>query len=54
MKVIPWTVDDKPTMRALIDTGVDGLITDYPNELRDVMAESGMKLPQAFQLQPGH
>jgi len=54
MQVIPWTVDDKPTMRALLGMGVDGMITDYPNELRDVMAESGMKLPQSFQLQPGH
>lgn len=52
MKVIPWTVDDKPTMRALIATGVDGLITDYPNLLRDVMAESGMKLPRTSGLQP--
>ena len=52
MKVIPWTVDDKPTMRALIATGVDGLITDYPDRLRDVMAESGLKLPKASGLQP--
>jgi glycerophosphoryl diester phosphodiesterase len=26
---------------------VDGLITDYPDRLRDVMAESGMKLPRS-------
>jgi glycerophosphoryl diester phosphodiesterase len=49
MKVIPWTVDDKPTMRSLIASGVDGLITDYPDRLRDVMAENGMKLPQRFE-----
>ena len=53
MQVIPWTVDDKPTMRALIGAGVDGLITDYPDRLREVMAESGMKLPHRFELQPG-
>ena len=40
-------MDDKPTMRALISAGVDGLITDYPDRLRDVMAESGMKLPRS-------
>ncbi len=48
MQVIPWTVDDKPTMRALMDAGVDGIITDYPNRLRDVMAERGLKLPKAY------
>jgi glycerophosphoryl diester phosphodiesterase len=53
MQVIPWTVDDKPTMRALIAAGVDGMITDYPDRLREVMGESGMKLPQAYQPVPG-
>jgi glycerophosphoryl diester phosphodiesterase len=48
VQVIPWTVDDKPTMRSLIAAGVDGMITDYPDRLRDVMAESGMKLPHRF------
>jgi glycerophosphoryl diester phosphodiesterase len=47
MKVIPWTADDKPTMRALIADGVDGMITDYPNRLRDVMSETGLKLPRS-------
>ena len=31
IKVIPWTVDDKPTMDKLRRMGVDGIITDYPN-----------------------
>lgn len=53
MQVIPWTVDDKPTMRALMDVGVDGLITDYPNLLRDVMAERSLKLPKQYTLEPG-
>ena len=30
-KVIPWTVNDKPTIDILIKMGVDGIITDYPN-----------------------
>lgn len=51
MQVIPWTVDDKPTMRSLIEVGVDGLITDYPDRLRDVMGEYGMKLPRGFEPQ---
>lgn len=31
MKVIPWTVNEVSDMERLIDWGVDGLITDYPD-----------------------
>ena len=31
MKVVPWTVDNVTAMKLLIDKGVDGLISDYPN-----------------------
>lgn len=48
LKVVPWTVNDKPTMHKLIDDGVDGIITDYPNRLREVMAERGFKLPKSY------
>ncbi|WP_068397586.1 glycerophosphodiester phosphodiesterase family protein [Kribbia dieselivorans] len=48
LKVIPWTVDDPATIEALIDMGVDGVITDYPNTVRDIMAERGMRLPKAY------
>jgi glycerophosphoryl diester phosphodiesterase len=45
MRVIPWTVDDRATMRRLIDAGVDGIITDYPDRLRAVMAQRGLARP---------
>jgi glycerophosphoryl diester phosphodiesterase len=48
IKVIPWTIDDEPTMNKLIDDGVDGIITDYPDRLRQVMAERGFKLPKRY------
>ena len=35
MKIIPWTVNTKNEMDALIALGVDGLITDYPNLLKN-------------------
>jgi glycerophosphoryl diester phosphodiesterase len=31
MKIIPWTVNDKASMKALQTMGVNGFITDYPN-----------------------
>jgi glycerophosphoryl diester phosphodiesterase len=48
MKVIPWTVDDTPTMNKLIDDGVDGLITDYPDRLREVMEQRDLELPKRY------
>lgn len=48
LPVIPWTVNTAEAMNALMDLGVDGLITDYPTLLRSVMAERGLKLPRAY------
>jgi glycerophosphoryl diester phosphodiesterase len=45
--LVPWTVNDPAEMRKLIDWGVDGIITDYPDRLREVMRERGMALPPA-------
>jgi hypothetical protein len=46
LEVIPWTIDDPATMDYFIELGVDGIITDYPNRLREVMADNGMRLPK--------
>lgn len=48
MKVIPWTVDDEPTMEKLMDDGVDGMITDSPDRLRMVVEQRGLKLPKRY------
>jgi len=45
LKVLPWTVNDPAEMVRLIDAGVDGIITDYPDRLRRVMAEKKLVLP---------
>jgi glycerophosphoryl diester phosphodiesterase len=45
IKVIPWTVNERAEMARLIGLGVDGIITDYPDRLRAVMAEKDMPLP---------
>ena len=43
--MIPWTVNDKAVMDRLIGWCVDGLITDYPDRLREVMTARGLPLP---------
>jgi glycerophosphoryl diester phosphodiesterase len=46
LKVIPWTVNQPADLRRLLDWGVDGLITDYPDRLREAMRERGLPLPR--------
>jgi len=42
--VIPWTVNHAEDMRALIRLGVDGLISDYPDRLLEVVKSEGLTL----------
>jgi glycerophosphoryl diester phosphodiesterase len=37
VKIIPWTVNSVKDMKYLIDLGVDGVVTDYPNLYKKVM-----------------
>ena len=41
IQVIPWTVNDVASMRGMIHLGVDGIITDYPNLIREVGKDDG-------------
>lgn len=52
LKVLPWTVNDPADMARLIDMGVDGIITDYPDRLRAVMFERDIPLPDALPARP--
>ena len=48
MKVIPWTVNDRQTMAHFMRIGVDGIITDRPVMLRDLMSRRGLDLPAQY------
>jgi len=39
IEVIPWTVNEKTAMHRLMDLGVAGLISDYPNRVVEVLQE---------------
>lgn len=41
VQVQVWTVDEEEAMHALLDIGVDGLMTDRPTLLRDVLRARG-------------
>lgn len=47
LQVHAWTIDDPAQMRTLLDLGVDGIMTDDPGALRDVLAERGQWRPRA-------
>lgn len=44
MKVVPWTVNSPKDMNMLIDMGVDGMISDKPWVLKDVLIKRGFEL----------
>lgn len=44
LKVIPWTINEPNDMGAVIDMKIDGLITDYPDRARAVLAGKGIAL----------
>jgi glycerophosphoryl diester phosphodiesterase len=52
VKVVVWTVNERADIDRMIAMGVDGIITDYPDAAREVMAKRGMKLPTPTPVQP--
>ena len=46
LRVVPWTVNAPTRMEELLAMGVDGIITDYPDRLRQVMRARGLPLPE--------
>lgn len=43
LQMVTWTVNDREKMRAAIDLGVDGIMTDLPDRLRAVLEDSALQ-----------
>jgi len=41
VRIALWTIDDAPTMHHVLDLGVDAVITDRPDVLREVLVARG-------------
>ncbi|OEU47287.1 MAG: hypothetical protein BA862_13010 [Desulfobulbaceae bacterium S3730MH12] len=52
LQVKVWTVNDMDSMETLINMGVDGIITDYPDRLRQVLKKLNMKTPEQTPVSP--
>ena len=51
-EVYVWTVDDAPTISAVMSRGVDGVITNHPDVARSVLAwRAKMSPPERVLLQ---
>lgn len=41
IKVVPWTVNQESDVLRMINLGVDGIITDFPNKTKEILSEKG-------------
>lgn len=49
LKVVPWTVNAEADIERVLELGVDGMISDYPDRVRAGMQRRGMPLPPAVE-----
>jgi len=47
IQVLAWTVNDPPTIARMLDLGVDGIVSDRPDLVREEMKRRSLPLPPA-------
>ncbi len=48
LRVVPWTVNETADIERVMGLGIDGIISDYPDRVREVMRQRGMPVPPAL------
>ena len=52
LQVLAWTVNEPAEIARALDLGVDGIVTDRPDRVRDEMRRRALPLPAATPVQP--
>ncbi|MET4201183.1 glycerophosphodiester phosphodiesterase [Bradyrhizobium sp. LA6.12] len=52
LRIVVWTVNKREDMARMIELGVDGIISDRPDLLRQVAGEKGIALPAGTPVMP--
>jgi glycerophosphoryl diester phosphodiesterase len=52
LQVLAWTVNTPRDIERMLDLGVDGLVSDRPDLVREAMARRGVPLPKATPVTP--
>ena len=52
LTVLAWTVNEPAHIARVLDLGVDGIVSDRPDLVRDEMRRRGMALPAATRVAP--
>ena len=52
LRVYVWTVNEARRIERFVRLGVDGVITDYPDRMRVVLAARGLALPAGTPIRP--
>jgi glycerophosphoryl diester phosphodiesterase len=52
LQVLAWTVNGPADIERLLDWGVDGIVSDRPDLVRQVMQRRGLPLPKATPVDP--
>ena len=52
LQVVAWTVNEPADIEAMLDLGVDGIISDRPDRVREALRRRGLPLPPETPVRP--